>query len=247
MDCASMRDGSALSLHVRGSPLRKKASTMNMLKSTRTKRRVISSRSGTILSSFHPNAPRTLTSYPRSLDQPQRSRAGYRAQWSCLVRKSDPQVGASACLMLARRPFELTETLTCLAASSSRRPIRTHARCFLRMRRSAPLLECKSTVRLPLPLSLGFSFFVARWLILGPNFRSVVSKKIVPAFFKTIQSQDADSQKQARKTYTDALREFGSYVQGTEGPFVGGKEPNAVDISLAPWAVRAYSEYGTAF
>ncbi|PWN19154.1 glutathione-S-transferase [Microstroma glucosiphilum] len=68
----------------------------------------------------------------------------------------------------------------------------------------------------------------------------LVTKKIIPAYFRCVQSQDVEGQKAARKEMYDACREFGTFIDSSKGPFVGGKELDGVDIALAPWAVRQW-------
>lgn len=70
----------------------------------------------------------------------------------------------------------------------------------------------------------------------------LVTKKIIPAYFRCVQSQDVEGQKAARKEVYDACREFGTFIDTSKGPFVGGKELDGVDIALAPWAVRQWGE-----
>ncbi|CEH14472.1 Glutathione S-transferase [Ceraceosorus bombacis] len=70
-----------------------------------------------------------------------------------------------------------------------------------------------------------------------------ISKKIVPAWFRTIQAQDSQAQAQGRKDYTDALKEWATYIDDNKlhnGPFHGGDELDAVDINLAPFVAREY-------
>ncbi|PWN49658.1 glutathione S-transferase [Violaceomyces palustris] len=67
----------------------------------------------------------------------------------------------------------------------------------------------------------------------------MVSKKVIPAFFRTMISQTEEEQRQARKSFTEALKEFATYLS-EEKPFVGGEKLDAVDISLAPWLSRLY-------
>ena len=64
-----------------------------------------------------------------------------------------------------------------------------------------------------------------------------VSKVIVPAFFRLVQAQEVDKQKQALEEYYDALRKLCEQVKG---PYFLGKEFTLVDVALAPWAVGDY-------
>jgi glutathione S-transferase len=67
----------------------------------------------------------------------------------------------------------------------------------------------------------------------------LIAKKIVPASFRTLQTQDAEGQKAARKEYVAGLKEFAARIK--EGStFHGGQDVDAADISLAPWATREY-------
>lgn len=66
-----------------------------------------------------------------------------------------------------------------------------------------------------------------------------ISKKIVPAHFRVLQSQDEKDQKEARKDYVAGVREFASKIKQGK-TFHGGAEIDAADINLAPWAAREY-------
>ncbi|CAO1633198.1 unnamed protein product [Sympodiomycopsis kandeliae] len=70
--------------------------------------------------------------------------------------------------------------------------------------------------------------------------KDFITKKIHPAFFKTIQSQDAEDQKKNRSELVKALKEFSDEIDTSKGPFYGGKQLNAVDVALAPWATRSW-------
>lgn len=69
-----------------------------------------------------------------------------------------------------------------------------------------------------------------------------ISKKVLPAFMRTIQAQDSKAQTESRAELVQALKQFASYIDPSKGPFVGGRELGAVDISLAPWGVRQWGK-----
>lgn len=69
----------------------------------------------------------------------------------------------------------------------------------------------------------------------------LVAKKCVPAYMRLLQAQTDDAQREARAEYAAALKEFASYLDDNKGPLHGGKDIDAVDIALAPWAGRQYS------
>lgn len=57
-----------------------------------------------------------------------------------------------------------------------------------------------------------------------------------------MQAQDPKDQEKYRKTWTEGLKEFASLAKlGSKGgPFSGGKDLDAVDMILAPWAEREW-------
>ncbi|PWN99741.1 glutathione-S-transferase [Tilletiopsis washingtonensis] len=67
-----------------------------------------------------------------------------------------------------------------------------------------------------------------------------VVKKIMPSFYKTLQAQQEEEQKEARKTLTAAFKEYAEAFPNSSKPFHGGDKPDAVDVALAPWACRLF-------
>ena len=66
----------------------------------------------------------------------------------------------------------------------------------------------------------------------------IINKKIIPAYFRTMQSQEADKQAAAKEELLAGLKEFASKLPTDDGPFYGGKKLSFVDIELIPWALR---------
>jgi len=69
----------------------------------------------------------------------------------------------------------------------------------------------------------------------------IVDKKIIPAYYRTVQAQDPEKQKTGREEFTAALKEFAEKLPKDDGPFYGGKKFTFVDIQLVPWIVRSTS------
>jgi glutathione S-transferase len=65
----------------------------------------------------------------------------------------------------------------------------------------------------------------------------LISKKIVPAWFRTIQAQEEDRQQAGREDLYKALQEL---VKEVKGPYFLGEEFSLVDTAIAPFAVRDY-------
>lgn len=65
-----------------------------------------------------------------------------------------------------------------------------------------------------------------------------IGKRIVPPYFKCIMSQEHGEQVSARNELCGALKELMIHVDTGKGPFLGGKDINAADVSLAPWVER---------
>jgi glutathione S-transferase len=65
----------------------------------------------------------------------------------------------------------------------------------------------------------------------------LISKKIVPAWFRTIQAQEEDKQQAGREDLYKALQEL---VKEVKGPYFLGEEFSLVDTAIAPFAVRDY-------
>jgi len=66
----------------------------------------------------------------------------------------------------------------------------------------------------------------------------IVNKKIIPAYFRTLQAQDPDKQAAGREEFTAALKEFAEKLPKNDGPFYGGETFGFVDIELVPWILR---------
>ncbi|KZO91656.1 glutathione-S-transferase [Calocera viscosa TUFC12733] len=65
----------------------------------------------------------------------------------------------------------------------------------------------------------------------------VVSKSFLPAFFRLLQSQEAEKQAQALEEVYQGLRKYSERIQG---PFYFGTQFTLADIVLAPWAARLH-------
>lgn len=63
----------------------------------------------------------------------------------------------------------------------------------------------------------------------------VVSKSVVPAYFRLITAQGADKQCDAREEFYGVLRAF---VDQVRGPYYLGEEFSLVDVAIAPFVVR---------
>ena len=66
----------------------------------------------------------------------------------------------------------------------------------------------------------------------------VVNKKIIPAFFRTLQAQDPEKQAAGKEEITAALKDFAEHLPKNDGPFYAGRQFGFVDIELAPWILR---------
>jgi glutathione S-transferase len=64
-----------------------------------------------------------------------------------------------------------------------------------------------------------------------------ISKKIVPAYFRTIQAQEEDKVKAGREDLNAALKELAKEVKG---PYFLGQDFSLLDAAIAPFAVRDY-------
>lgn len=66
-----------------------------------------------------------------------------------------------------------------------------------------------------------------------------ISKNFLPAFFRLLQSQPEEKEKQdeARK---DLYRALGTLAAKRKGPYFLGEEFGIVDVAIAPWVVRDY-------
>jgi len=65
----------------------------------------------------------------------------------------------------------------------------------------------------------------------------LVSKSFLPAFFRLLQSQEAEKQAAALEEVYEALKK---YAAGIRGPFYMGSQFTLADIVLAPWVARFY-------
>lgn len=70
----------------------------------------------------------------------------------------------------------------------------------------------------------------------------IVNKKIIPAYFRTVQAQDPEKQASGREEFTAALKEFAEKLPKNDGPFYRGKTFGFVDIELVPWILRLVTE-----
>ncbi|EIN06772.1 glutathione-S-transferase [Punctularia strigosozonata HHB-11173 SS5] len=64
-----------------------------------------------------------------------------------------------------------------------------------------------------------------------------ISKSILPAWFRTIQAQDPQKQKENREELVGELRKL---AQKVKGPYFLGEQFSLVDVAIAPWIVRDY-------
>jgi glutathione S-transferase len=64
-----------------------------------------------------------------------------------------------------------------------------------------------------------------------------ISKKIIPAFFRTLQAQDNEGREAGLRDFYDALR---AHTKDVKGPFFIGEQFTLADITLAPFIVRDY-------
>ena len=58
-----------------------------------------------------------------------------------------------------------------------------------------------------------------------------LAKKFTPAFFRTMQAQEEDKQKEALSGFIDALKK---YIDQVKGPWFSGEEFSLADITVAP-------------
>jgi glutathione S-transferase len=66
----------------------------------------------------------------------------------------------------------------------------------------------------------------------------IINKKIIPAYFRTLQLQEPDQQALGRADIIAGLKEFAEKLPKDDGPFYRGKNFGFVDIELAPWVLR---------
>jgi glutathione S-transferase len=66
----------------------------------------------------------------------------------------------------------------------------------------------------------------------------IINKKIIPAYFRTLQLQEPDQQALGRADIIAGLKEFAEKLPKDDGPFYGGKNFGFVDIELVPWVLR---------
>jgi len=64
-----------------------------------------------------------------------------------------------------------------------------------------------------------------------------ISKVLIPAYFRCLQAQDKDKQKEGLEEVVKALNHFGEQVKG---PFWAGENLTLPDVVLAPFAARLY-------
>ena len=64
-----------------------------------------------------------------------------------------------------------------------------------------------------------------------------IAKSIIPPFFRLIQGQTAEKQKEAQDDYVKALNTFTDKIRG---PYFLGDTFTLVDVCIAPWIMREY-------
>ncbi|KAF8806588.1 glutathione-S-transferase [Phlegmacium glaucopus] len=64
-----------------------------------------------------------------------------------------------------------------------------------------------------------------------------LTKTFVPAFYRLLQSQEAEKQHSALQELYQSLRKFAENIQG---PYFFGETFSLVDVAIAPWIVRDY-------
>jgi glutathione S-transferase len=64
-----------------------------------------------------------------------------------------------------------------------------------------------------------------------------LTKKFTPAFYRTLQAQEEDKQKEALNELVDTLKK---YLEQVKGPWFSGEEFSLADITVAPWINRIY-------
>jgi len=67
-----------------------------------------------------------------------------------------------------------------------------------------------------------------------------ISKSIIPAFFRLLQSQEQEKQDAALEDVYKGLRGFQEGLKARNGPFYMGEQLTLADIALIPWATRFY-------
>jgi glutathione S-transferase len=64
-----------------------------------------------------------------------------------------------------------------------------------------------------------------------------LTKKFIPAVFRTMQAQEEDEQKEALGEFVDALKK---YIDQVKGPWFSGEDFSLADITVAPWINGIY-------
>lgn len=64
-----------------------------------------------------------------------------------------------------------------------------------------------------------------------------LTKKFTPAFYRTMQAQEEDKQKEALGEFVDTLKK---YLNQVKGPWFSGEELTLADLTVAPWINRIY-------
>eukprot|EP00899_Mesostigma_viride_P009610 jgi/Mesvir1/18650/Mv17152-RA.1 len=67
---------------------------------------------------------------------------------------------------------------------------------------------------------------------------ALISKRIVPSFYRTVMTNDATQQREAASALDKALAEFDDALAAEGGPFFLGSQFTLVDILLAPFGQR---------
>jgi glutathione S-transferase len=64
-----------------------------------------------------------------------------------------------------------------------------------------------------------------------------LTKKFTPVFYRTMQAQEEDKQKEALAEFIGTLKK---YLDQVKGPWFSGEEFSLADITIAPWINRIY-------
>lgn len=64
-----------------------------------------------------------------------------------------------------------------------------------------------------------------------------LTKKFTPAFYRTMQAQEEDKQKEALVELVDSLKK---YIDQVRVPWFSGEEFSLADVTVAPWIVRMF-------
>lgn len=64
-----------------------------------------------------------------------------------------------------------------------------------------------------------------------------LTKKCIPAFYRTMQAQEENSRNEALNELVGALKK---YIDQVKGPWFSGADISLADIAIAPWVIRMY-------